>query len=70
MTSPSFVDLVADYLAVRRGLGFQLTKPGVMLADFARHADRVGHHGPLTIELAVGWALSATSGDPARARGA
>ncbi len=48
MTVPSLADLVADYLAVRRGLGFQLAKPGVLLADFARYADRVGHHGPLT----------------------
>jgi len=67
MTPPSFLDLVDEYLAFRRGLGFSLESPGWMLLDFARHADRGGHQGHLTTELAVQWALSSRSGDPAQA---
>lgn len=67
MTSPSFLHLVDDYLALRRGLGFTLETPRWMLLDFARYADRVGHQGPLTSDLAVRWALSSRSSDPAQA---
>jgi len=67
MRPPSFLPLVDDYLALRRGLGFALETPGWLLRDFARYADRVGHRGPLTTELAVRWALSSRSGDPAQA---
>jgi len=67
MRPPSFLPLVDDYLAVRRGLGFSLEAPAWLLYDFARYADRLGHRGPLTTELAVRWALSSRSGDPAQA---
>lgn len=67
MTSPSFVDLVEEYLTLRRGLGFDLESPRWLLLDFARHADRLGHEGPLTVDLAVQWALSSRSSDPAQA---
>ena len=66
-TSPSFVDLVDEYLAYRRGLGFALESPRWLLRDFARHADRIGHRGAVTIDLAVQWALSSRSSDPAQA---
>jgi integrase len=59
--------LVDDYLAARRGLGFALEQPAWLLRDFARYADRSGHRGPLTTELAVRWALSSRSSDPAHA---
>jgi integrase len=67
MTAPGLVPLIEDYLAVRRGLGFQLDKPAALLADFARYADRIGHQGPITSDLAAGWVLSSSSGGPARA---
>lgn len=67
MTAASYADLVADYLNVRRGLGFQLDTPGALLADFARYVDRIGHRGPVTTELAVQWALLTRSDDPAQA---
>lgn len=67
MTSPSFLDLVEQYLVFRRGLGFDLKSPGWMLRDFARHADRIGHQGQVTTDLAVQWALSTRSNDPAQA---
>ena len=49
MTPPSFHCLVDDYLIARRGLGFSLETPEWLLRDFASHADRIGHSGPLTI---------------------
>jgi integrase len=67
MTPPSLAPLIEDYLTVRRRLGFQLDKPEALLADFARYADRIGHQGPITSELAVGWVLSSGCGRPGQA---
>lgn len=67
MTPPSLHHLVKEYLALRRGLGFDLETPRWLLLDFARYADRIGHRGPVTIDLAVQWALSSHSGDSAQA---
>ena len=67
MTPPSFHRLVDEYLTVRRGLGFDLETPEWQLRNFASYADRIGHSGPLTIELAVEWAQSSRSSNPAQA---
>ena len=68
MSSPSFLDRVNEYLALRRGLGFDLDTPSWLLRDFARYVDQVGHRaGHVTTELAVQWALSSRSPDPAQA---
>ena len=67
MTPPSFLHQVDEYLALRRGLGFDLESPGWLLQDFARYADRTGHLGPVTIDLAVQWALCSRSSDSAQA---
>jgi integrase len=67
MSPASFGPLVEEYLAYRRGLGFALESPAWLLRDFARYADRVGHEGPLSSELAVEWALRSRSSDPAQA---
>jgi integrase len=56
--------LVAEYLASRRRLGFALRIEGQLLAAFARYADRIGHRGPVTIELAVRWARLPQSASP------
>ena len=66
MTPPSFHRLVDDYLRVRRGLGFDLESTEWKLRDFATYADRIGHNGAVTIELAVEWAQSSRS-NPAQA---
>lgn len=66
MTPPSFLDQVEEYLTFRRGLGFDLETPEWLLRDFARHADRIGHEGPITTDLAVQWALCTRSTDPAQ----
>lgn len=67
MKSESWLPLVEEYLSARRGLGFALETPAYLLRDFARYADALGHHGPLTTELAVRWALTSRSSNPAQA---
>jgi len=52
------VELAQEYLALRRQLGYALVAPGKALLSFARYADRLGHRGPITIDLAVRWAVS------------
>jgi integrase len=47
---------VRAYLIHRRALGFQLKCEGQQLRNFARYADQLGHRGPLTNRLAIGWA--------------
>ena len=45
----------ADYLALRRALGFKLAKEGRLLPDFAAFAEPAGA-GTVTVDLAVRWA--------------
>ena len=67
--APSMTDLVRDYLGHRRRLGFRLDDAGQLLMRFAEYADRAGHRGPLTTDLAVRWACLPRDGSPAyRAR--
>jgi integrase len=67
MSPPRLSDLIDDYLDLRRRLGFDPDGLRWRLRDFARHADRIGHTGPITIALATGWALASSAGHPARA---
>lgn len=53
-----------EYLAMRRKLGYALKIEGAELIRFAQYADRVGHRGPLTTELAVRWAKAPEKADP------
>lgn len=66
MTRPRLAPLIDDYLTVRRRLGFKLEKPEALLTDFAHYVDRVGHDGPITVEVAMGWVLSSSSGRASR----
>jgi integrase len=66
MSCESRLPLVEEYLSMRRGLGFTLESQAYLLRDFARHADTLAHHRPLTTELAVRWALASRSGSPAQ----
>lgn len=50
------IDLVRDYLAQKRALGFALRTQGPQLLQFARYADRQNHRCVLTLKLAVRWA--------------
>ena len=54
--SDSMLTRVEDYLGYRRALGYALRFEGGMLLNFARFADREGHRGPLTSDLATRWA--------------
>jgi len=56
MRRTTMTSLAKDYLAMRRKLGFALVVEGQQLLRFARYADRAGHRGPLTTDLAVRWA--------------
>lgn len=55
---------VRGYLADRRQAGFALTIAGKQLQSFAHFADRSGYRGPITVELASGWALANRRGLP------
>jgi integrase len=54
--SDSMLRRVEDYLRYRRALGYALRIEGGMLLNFARFADKDGHRGPLTCDLATRWA--------------
>lgn len=54
--SRSMVQRAQIYLAQRRALGFALRISGQLLLSFAKFADRAGHRGPLTTDLALQWA--------------
>lgn len=62
--TPTMLAIVEEYLAFRRTLGFALGTAGQELQLFARYADRTGHRGPVTTELAVRWAKSAVRATP------
>ena len=60
---------VKEYLAMRRAFGFQLSREGERLKKFARYADRFEHGKPLTIDMALRWAQSYSTGrQPGAAR--
>jgi integrase len=52
----------ADYLRVRRALGYKLGRQGRQLLQFVAYLDRVGA-STITIEHAVAWAPQPTGGD-------
>jgi integrase/recombinase XerD len=56
-------DALADYLSVRRALGYKLDRTDQLLADFLDHADRVGAEH-ITVELALRWATGPVGSDP------
>ncbi len=58
------VTWVRRYLAHRHSLGYALRAEGRLLLDFGRYADRVGHRGALTLELALRWARLPAQADP------
>lgn len=46
---------LADYLALRRALGFRLVRAGKLLAQFTAHLDAIGAER-VTVEAALAWA--------------
>ena len=67
MRLQSLSDLVEDYLAARRHLGFNVERHGWLLRNFARFTDRIGYHGPITVDLALHWVMASCPGEPLRA---
>jgi integrase/recombinase XerD len=59
-------DAVADYLTIRRALGFKLADHEWMLNDFAAFLERAGA-GTITTELALSWATRTPAGEGWRA---
>lgn len=59
--SPTMTEFAQVYLDYRRHLGFDLKTVGQLLLQFAEYADQTGHDGPVTAELAIGWAALAES---------
>jgi integrase len=56
--------LVADYIDLRRGLGYRSPSQERALRAFARHLDQQGHDGPIPLETSLEWACSTRSTDP------
>jgi integrase len=56
--------LVADYIGLRRGLGYRSPSQERTLRAFARHLDERGHDGPIPLESSLSWASSTRSCDP------
>lgn len=52
------------YLVTRRSFGFALIKDGFELQGFVRHAEQIGHTGPVTAQLAIQWARQPQQADP------
>jgi integrase/recombinase XerD len=52
-----------DYLALRRGLGFRLGRPGQMLAGFVAYLEQAGS-ATVTIGHALAWATAPADADP------
>lgn len=56
--------LVAEFIELRRGLGYRSPTQERMLGSFARHLDRRGHEGPIGLEVSLDWACATSSADP------
>lgn len=60
---------VDAYLTERRQAGCALRVIGSQLKNFARFAEDLGHRGPLTLDLALGWAQASQRARRATAAG-
>jgi integrase len=56
--------LVADYVALRRHLGYHSPSQERALRAFARYLDQAEHQGPIPLEASLDWATSTDSLDP------
>lgn len=56
--------LAADYIAMRRRLGYRSPSQERAVRAFARHLDQAGHQGPVPLEASLDWATSTSSPDP------
>ena len=63
-TSNTLATRVEAYLHYRRGVVFALKSEGAQLVQFARFAEHADHCGPLTIKLAIRWAIASCQSTP------
>lgn len=56
--------LVADYVVLRRALGYRSAVRERSLRAFGRYLDDQGHRGPILLETSLAWATSTASTDP------
>lgn len=54
---------LADYLALRRALGYRLVRPEKLLTQFLTHLESTGHD-VVTVRVALAWAQQPTGGAP------
>jgi len=55
---------VAEFVALRRGLGYRSPSQERALRSFASYLDAAGHHGPIPLESSLNWAAKTASTDP------
>lgn len=55
---------VAEFIVLRRSLGYRSPSQERALRSFARYLDTVEHQGPIPLELSLDWATSTASTDP------
>lgn len=55
---------VAEFVALRRGLGYRSPTQERALRSSARYLDDAGHHGPIPLESSLNWATATASTDP------
>lgn len=60
----TMIATVADYIELRRGLGYRSPVRERALRAFARYLDGQAHDGPIPLELSLDWAASTASPDP------
>ena len=64
MTGGGMTALVADYVTLRRRLGYRSPSQERALRAFGRYLDLAGHDGPVLLEASLNWAASTASPDP------
>lgn len=56
--------VIESYVASRRGLGYHSSSQERALRSFGRYLDSNRVHGPIPLEVSLGWATTTTSTDP------
>ena len=64
VTAETMMGRVAEFVALRRGLGYRSPTQERALRAFGRYLDQEGHRGPIRLESSLNWATSTTSADP------
>lgn len=63
----ALAERLADYLALRRAVGFKLEAQGRLLPQFVAYLDDIGAE-TVTVEAALAWAVNPMAAQPGRAR--